>query len=80
MNDYERATQRIGNRFNLVLIAAQRLREIQSKRNQEMDKNPDALELNRRRPVPAHQAITDIENGLVGLEYLGKIANRDRQR
>lgn len=80
MNDFQLATKKIGNRFNLVLVAAQRMREIHQRRNQEFERDPEALARARRQPVPGHQAITDIETGLVGLEYLDKIGPKKTKR
>ena len=53
-----------GNRFNLVLIAAVRSREIARKhKSAELSTQPNA-------PV---SALLDIQNGLVGEEYLRKV-------
>ena len=53
-----------GNRFNLVLIAAARSRELAKKhKNAELGTQLNA-------PV---SALLDIQNGLVGVEYLRKV-------
>ena len=53
-----------GNRFNLVLIAAARAREIK-RHNRESDK--------REHVYSNITALEDIESGKVGIEYLKKV-------
>ena len=55
---------KIGNRFNLVLIAAARAREI-SKKNKD--------ENNLTYISPGVTALLEIQNGKVGKEYLRKV-------
>lgn len=79
MNDFDKAAKKIGNRFDLVLVASERMREIHNKRRAEQEEFGPPPK-NKKAIVPAHQAITDIENGKVGIEYLQKIKHRTRRR
>ena len=61
--DTEQCVENIGNRFNLVLVASARAKE---------------LHRGHRRRVQEHNspvitALREIENGLVGKEYLKKV-------
>ena len=58
-----------GNRFQLILGAAQRAREIASKRNF-AERNGDSTK-HRHRPIV--QALIDVAEGQAGREYLDKI-------
>jgi len=58
----QKAVEMVGNRFDLILIAAARAREISKK-------NTTTTTGNR----PCVQALRDVESGLVGREYLRKI-------
>jgi DNA-directed RNA polymerase omega subunit len=57
-----------GNRFDLVLIATERAREIK-RQNQESDK--------REHVYSIISALTDIQEGSVGKEYLKKLKFKD---
>jgi DNA-directed RNA polymerase subunit K/omega len=57
-----------GNRFDLVLIATERAREIK-RQNQESDK--------REHVYSIISALTDIQDGSVGKEYLKKLKFKD---
>lgn len=59
----EEAVQAIGNRFDLVLIAAQRVREL---------KRGHRSTLNTKEG-PIVTALQEVEAGLVGREYLKRI-------
>lgn len=59
----EKAAETIGNRFNLVLIAAHRVRELN---------RGDAPKINLK-DNNSVVALTEIERGLVGNEYLKKL-------
>jgi DNA-directed RNA polymerase subunit omega len=56
------AVEQIGNRYNLVLIAAQRVRELRRGRR------PKLATTNG----PVVTALREIEAGLIGVEYLKK--------
>ena len=67
--DTEKCVENIGgNRFDLVLIATERAREIK-RQNQESDK--------REHVYSIVSALTDIQDGSVGREYLKKIKFKD---
>ena len=80
MNDFDRATKNIGNRFDLVLVASERMRELHQERRVREQQTETTFTTRRNQPVPAYQALHDIEQGLVGREYLGKIKDRSRRR
>lgn len=83
MQNYDKMSKRIGNRFDLVLIASERARELRRERklNEEQirmygsDIKREFAEL-RRGPNPSVQTLSEIEQGLVGREYLNKIKAR----
>jgi DNA-directed RNA polymerase omega subunit len=67
--DTEKCVENIGgNRFDLVLIATERAREIK-RQNQESDK--------REHVYSIISALNDIQEGSVGKEYLKKIKFKD---
>ena len=80
MNDFDQATRQIGNRFDLVLVASERMRELHAKRRQAEQQGELTLQQRRHQPVPAHRAIQDIEQGIVGREYLNRIQPRTRRK
>jgi DNA-directed RNA polymerase omega subunit len=80
MNDFDKAANRVGNRFDLVLIASERMREIHRKRREQEQLKLLTVEQRRKNVVPSVQAISDIENGIVGREYLGRVKSRSRQK
>ena len=63
----EEAAHMVGSRFDLVLIAAQRVREL--KRGHRSTLNTKA--------GPTVTALQEIEAGLVGREYLKRIRKND---
>jgi DNA-directed RNA polymerase subunit omega len=65
MTDTEKCVEMIGNRFNLVLIAALRVRELR--------KGSRPLVDNVNSSAPSVQALKEIQAGKVGLDYLKKI-------
>ena len=80
MNDFELAANNIGNRFDLVLVASERMREIYRTRNKQLETGT-LTEASRRGLVPpCQQAVTDIEHKIVGIEYLDKIKSRTRKK
>lgn len=80
MNDVDRAARNIGNRFDLVLVASERMREIHiDRRKQEQSGEVDTWQ-RKQRAIPSTQAILDIEQGTVGTEYLSKIKQRKNSR
>ena len=63
--DTDKCVSMIGNRFNLVLIAAIRARELKhGKGNRKMVTSPNSHIVT---------ALQEIEAGLVGIEYLKKV-------
>jgi DNA-directed RNA polymerase subunit omega len=72
MNDTERCVEMIGNRFNLVLVAAQRVRELKS--------GSRPLIENDNHSTPVVLALKEIEQGHVGIEYLKKIKGKKNAR
>ena len=66
----EEAKNMVGNRYDLVLIASARVREL--KRG---DK-PKFISPTKRTPVVT--ALQEIEKGLVGREYLDRLAQKRR--
>lgn len=80
MNDFDKAAKNIGNRFELVLVASQRMREIHAKRKEQEDLGLLTTEQRRQEIRPCEQAISDIENKLVGREYLDKLQSKNKRR
>lgn len=67
--DVQRCTDNIGgNRFELILLAAKRAREISNKRNLVMRNDATVKYENR----PTTEALYEIENGDITLEHLFK--------
>ena len=60
-----------GNRFELILIAATRAREIESTRRIAQNNNSDLIY--RNRTISA--ALQEVEEGKIGREYLNKVRN-----
>ena len=60
-----------GNRFELILIAATRAREIESTRRIAQNNNSDLKY--RNRTISA--ALQEVEEGKIGREYLNKVRN-----
>jgi DNA-directed RNA polymerase omega subunit len=80
MNDFDKANSKIGNRFDLVLVASERMREIQKKRIESGDfKNLTSSE-RKSKVTPANQTFTEIEQGTVGREYLNRVKARTFKR
>jgi DNA-directed RNA polymerase subunit omega len=63
--DTDKCVEMIGNRFNLVLVAAQRVRELR--------RGSRPLVANDNNSTSHVQALKEIEAGKVGIEYLKKI-------
>jgi len=61
----QEAVEMIGNRFEMVLIASARVRELKRGHKSKLDKPTKA--------GPSVIALMEIEKGLVGREYLNKI-------
>jgi hypothetical protein len=86
MNDFNKMCDMIGNRFDLILVASERLRELHRIRKHEDDamKNSDMsvneyLEQRKQQHIPTKVALNDIESGRVGREYLNKIKDRSER-
>lgn len=80
MNDYDKANSKIGNRFDLVLVAGERMREIHRQRRRAEEAGDLSLEERRKQPLPHWQAVNDIEEGLVGREYLDRLKDKPKPR
>lgn len=79
MNDYDKAVKNIGNRFDFVLVASERLRELRREQKRLHDAGfIDSKNLSKE--LLHQQAVTDIENGKVGLEYLDRVKDRTIKR
>lgn len=76
MNDFDKANKNIGNRFDLVLVASERMRELHAERRKQYEEGTITTESIRRSTPPCERAIHDIENGEVGREYLTRIKKR----
>jgi DNA-directed RNA polymerase subunit K/omega len=76
----EQAIKNIGNIFETVLVASIRMREIhERRREQEQSQEIDIYQL-KKLQTPASQAMLDIENGVVGREYLLKLNQHTKPR
>jgi DNA-directed RNA polymerase subunit omega len=64
-NDTEKCVSNIGNRFDLVLVASQRARELR--------RGHRPLVENHNNSSPVVLALKEIEMGKVGREYLRKV-------
>ncbi len=63
----EKAAQQVGNRYDLILIASARVRELHKGHKPKLEtKHGKTL-----------TALTEIEEGLVGREYLKKVRDSD---
>jgi DNA-directed RNA polymerase subunit omega len=67
----EDAVAKIGNRFNLVLIATLRARELRA---------GDPSKVSDEGTGPLLTALREIEEGHVGVEYLERYKNTEQQR
>ena len=65
------AVEAIGNRYNLVLVAARRVRELH---------RGDAPKIDETRYGAVNTALMEIEQGKVGLEYLLKEPHVEARR
>jgi DNA-directed RNA polymerase omega subunit len=65
------AVEAIGNRYNLVLVAARRVREL---------RRGDAIKIEENRHGPVVTTLLEIEQGKVGLEYLLKEPHVESRR
>ena len=64
----EKAVQSVGNRYDLILIASQRVRELKSGHRAKLNVKAG----------PTVTALTEIEEGLVGREYLKRLKKIER--
>lgn len=86
MNDFDAMRDKIGNRFDLVLVAAERVRQLHAERKAQDEthkysgnSSAQYLEERKRMEVPTKRAFNEIERGTVGREYL-KLVKQRRQR
>lgn len=80
MNNFEKAAKNIGNRFDMVLVASERMREIHRKRREQEDLGLITHDQRKKQSRPCEQAIYDIENKLVGREYLNRLQAKNRKK
>lgn len=66
----EKAVNQIGNRYNLILIAAMRARELKAGQKSKTETDEGAC----------ITALQEIEEGHIGIEYLDKIRNKKSRR
>jgi len=66
----QKAVEQVGNRFDLVLIAATRIRELKK----------GFLPKINSKEGPALTALQEIEEGHVGRDYLKRIGNNKKSR
>lgn len=59
----EKAVNQVGNRYDLILIASQRVRELAKGHRPKLNVNHG----------PSLTALTEVEEGLVGREYLKRV-------
>lgn len=80
MNDFNKATTLIGNRFDLVLVASERLREVHRARKLK-DEEIGTYDIvqRKREPTMNFTIMKEIENGEIGREYLQKVKARGRR-
>jgi DNA-directed RNA polymerase subunit K/omega len=83
MNDFDKMRDNVGNRFDLVLVASERLRELHKIRKEQDEQmkysgsNPSEYLFERRKhEIPTKVTFNEIESGVVGREYLNKIKER----
>lgn len=81
MNDIDLATKNIGNRFDLVLVASERLREVHRARKLK-DEEVGTYDIVQRKREPTMNFTTmqEIEQGKIGREYLHKVKARGRRQ
>jgi len=65
-----KAVEAVGNRYDLILIAAQRVRELNKGHRPKMTVNDNK----------SITALTEIENGLVGREYLLRVQSDTKRK
>jgi DNA-directed RNA polymerase subunit K/omega len=76
MIDYERITKNIGNRFEAVLVAAERMKEIKREVRIRAENGLNTPEQTMRAGNSTTVALKEVENGTIGREYLDKMARR----
>lgn len=81
MNDFDLATTKVGNRFDLVLVASERLREVHRARKLK-DEEVGTYDIvqRKREPTMFYTVMKEIEDGKVGREYLQKVKSRGRRQ
>lgn len=80
MNDFEKAARNIGNRFEMVLVASERMREIHRERRTKEDSGDLDYALRKSATPPCVQTISDIEDKTVGREYLKRVTDRTKKK
>jgi DNA-directed RNA polymerase subunit K/omega len=80
MNDFDKAAKNIGNRFDMVLVACERMRELHRKRREQEDLEIKHFSERKTAVPPCVQSISDIENKIVGREYLFRVKDRSKKK
>jgi len=80
MNDFDKATAKIGNRFDMVLVASERMRELHKQRKDLEDHGDLSVETRRKEAPPHWVAVNDIEEGRVDRQYLHRLKDRRKKR
>jgi len=78
MIDNPSAQLAVGNIYDFVLIASERVREINSERHQS-GIYLDGIDRYKTLEKPHLQAVREVVEGKVGLEYLKKVSRRIRR-
>lgn len=83
MNDFDAMRDKIGNRFDLVLVASERLRQLHAERKQQDETHKysgnsaaDYLNERRKMEIPTKRAFREIESGIVGRDHLKLVRER----
>jgi DNA-directed RNA polymerase subunit omega len=63
MNDTDKCVENIGNRYDLILVAGQRVRELMRGHKPKLT----------TKSKPSVAALEEIEAGLIGVDYLKKV-------
>lgn len=81
MNDIDLATTKVGNRFDLVLVSSERLREVHRARKLK-DEEVGTYDIvqRKREPTMNFTVMQEIEQGKIGREYLHKVKARGRRQ
>jgi DNA-directed RNA polymerase subunit K/omega len=76
MIDYEKISRNIGNRFDAILIASERMKEIKREVRIRAENGLNTPEQTMKLGNTTTVALREIEEGKIGLEYLDKLNRR----